>query len=300
MKAALITIHGMGETQSDYADDLISRVDAKLGDADAADVSFQTIYYQRELQDNQDKLWQRSVQAQRLGWQWLRRTLLFNFSDAIGLEAGKDETHSSYHTTQLEIAKALLDARKQMAGNGPIVVIAQSLGGQVFSCYLYDAQRAQRAEQGQGTLPGAGIWRDIAGSLGRPVGDEEKAYLRGSSVSALLTTGCPIPVFVAAHRQMSIRPIARPNEAFEWHNYFDLQDVLGWPLQPLSPEYDKLVSDHSINAGNLLTSWNPLSHRGYWSDRVVLDAVVGQLRRAMARQGARLGAVLEPVHAGEL
>ena len=282
-RAALITLHGMGNTPSDYADELIGAVRTRLGAAATA-VSYQAVWYQRELQQNQELLWQRASAEHRLGWPALRRFVLFNLSDAVGLEAGKDETQSSYFFAQLRIARALLDARQQMQGDGPIVVLAASLGGQVFSSYVYDAQRALAAERGERTPPTAGIWQSRAvldQALGRTLGDNEREFLRGATTQALLTTGCNIPVFVAAHRRMVVHAIAAPNDRFEWHNYFDPADVLGWPLQPLEGGYRELVRDHRVQVGNLLTGWTPLAHAAYWRDDAVLDAVVAQLERAL-------------------
>ena len=52
----------------------------------------------------------------------------------------------------------------------------------------------------------------------------------------------------------------------KWLNFYDADDVLGYPLRQLSNSYKKLVKDNHINSGGLLTSWNPLSHNGYWTD----------------------------------
>lgn len=48
---------------------------------------------------------------------------------------------------------------------------------------------------------------------------------------------------------------------------YDADDVLGYPLNILE-SYAKagFCEVKLINAGGLLTSWNPLSHAKYWSD----------------------------------
>lgn len=63
-------------------------------------------------------------------------------------------------------------------------------------------------------------------------------FLRAETCMAWVTTGCNIPLFVAAHKTMNIKPIQPPNGSptFKWLNIYDPDDVLGWPLQPLSPE----------------------------------------------------------------
>jgi hypothetical protein len=56
--------------------------------------------------------------------------------------------------------------------------------------------------------------------------------------------------------------------AAHWLNIYDPDDVLGYPIKPLCPEYDgnSQIEDRAINVGGLLTSWNPLSHNDYWTD----------------------------------
>jgi len=56
-----------------------------------------------------------------------------------------------------------------------------------------------------------------------------------------------------------------------WQNFYDKDDVFGYPLGEISPGYEALknkgeLSDKSINAGGFLTSWNLLSHNAYWKD----------------------------------
>jgi hypothetical protein len=92
------------------------------------------------------------------------------------------------------------------------------------------------------------------------------------TVQRLNTTGCNIPIFVAGHK--NIQAISPPSQDFKWHNFFDEDDVLGWPLRPLSPSYEQLVDDIAVNAGGglvgtLVKSWNPFSHNQYWTDSEV-------------------------------
>ena len=291
---ALVTVHGMGRTQPDYAAELIEAVRGRLPEATRAVLHVGSVFYQRELQVNEEALWAACTAQASLHWDGLREFMLFNFADAVGLEAGKDEPDSSYFETQLQIVQTLLQAWDELGGPAPLVAAAHSLGGQVLSCYLYDAQRAQRARAigSTTTLPPAGVWRDIRASvaegLGRELSDEQIAFLRGATLRTLVTTGCNIPIFVAAHNRMRIRPIDKPNPQFEWHNFFSPNDVLGWPLGPLSEDYRLLVSDHRVTVGSLATAWNPLSHHAYWGDRAVCDAIARSLDRARLPASAKV------------
>lgn len=54
----------------------------------------------------------------------------------------------------------------------------------------------------------------------------------------------------------------------KWLNFYDPDDVLGYPLKPINAAYDNVVTDDiTINVGSWFsTSWNPLSHSAYWTD----------------------------------
>jgi hypothetical protein len=276
---ALLTLHGMGETQTSYADKLFARLRLRLSPASTA-LYTGTVYYQDLLQYNEQRVWQ--ALGSRLRWSKLRRFMLFGFADAAALEHRKEQRHSLYHYSQLKIARALYVAKQQLSTDGKLVILAHSLGCHVLSCYLWDAQQAKA-----GIKPAAGIWRDIrryqAGISGdTALTDDDIAFLRGDRLSTLVTTGCNIPIFVAAHALEQIMPFTKPNSAFRWLNYYDKDDVLGWPLADLSASYAALVSDIAMNAsdgffGWLAASWNPLAHNQYWQDEQLLSDLVSFL-----------------------
>jgi hypothetical protein len=125
----------------------------------------------------------------------------------------------------------------------------------------------------------------VAGEAKTSFTNQEKEFLSGKTLVRLLTTGCNIPIFVAAHKELHIRAIDRPNDQFEWLNLYDRDDVLGWPLRPLSGGYERLVEDRQVNAGqgiDWLTSWTPLSHKHYWKDRDVVEPVAEMISEAAA------------------
>jgi len=283
-QTALVTVHGMGETPRDYAEKLFEAVAARLGPL-KAQVDFRSVYYQDILKPNQETVWAKVGETTHLRYADLRRFLLFGFGDAAGLENRKEDDGSVYELAQEAIARQLLGVVRHDPATS-IVFLAQSLGCQVLSSYIYDAQKAFGGGQ-----VAAGIWKDIdvwaLRALGERLTEPEKRFLAGATCSAFVTTGCNIPIFVAAHKQMDIKPIARPTQRFEWTNLYDPDDALGWPLQPLSPGYAALVDDRAVNASQgavnwLLKSWNPLSHSAYWGDSQVLDLLAQRLRLEVA------------------
>ena len=277
---AFLTIHGMGRTCRDYDQGLRREIRRRLGTRSRR-VHFGSVYYQDILQPNQDRIWR--LLAGKLKWDVLREFVLFGFGDAVGLEAHKERPNSAYTRAQISTAAALFAARKALSDDKPLVILAQSLGGQVFSNYLWDAQQYRKANAAN-----FGIWnspqsyaQQIAGKS--QLNDAELDFLSGSTLRYLYTTGCNIPIFVAAQASADIIPIDKPMPDFEWHNYYDKDDVLGWPLEELSKPYRDLVTDHRINAGQgflgwLIKSWNPASHSEYWGDDDVLDDLETHLK----------------------
>jgi hypothetical protein len=285
-QVALVTIHGIGETPLDYAAPVFATMQARFSLTQTqAWLICRSVYYQGILKPNQEEVWARVDAGAKLHYDALRRFLLFGFGDAAGLENRKEIDGSVYELAQEAIARQLLDAY-QHGPDAAVVFLAQSLGGQVLSSYLYDAQKATA-----GGVVVAGIWKNIDAwslrALGRRLLDAEKRFIGGATCTAILTTGCNIPIFVAAHKEMDIRPIAPPTPCFKWINVYDPDDTLGWPLQPLSPGYAAMVEDRQINAGQgmvkwILESWNPFSHLAYWSDEKVLAPLAELLVCAMS------------------
>ena len=281
----LITVHGMGETPPDYASDLGRRLRARIGARFHAGVDVRAVYYQDILKKNEQEVWRRVQHGSTVRYEELRKFLLFGFGDAAGLENRKEDSGSAYELAQIEIAKTLLDAYAANGADTPLVLLSHSLGCHVLSSYIYDAQKAR-----SGLPVAAGVWRDIdhwSRTLqGRALTESEKSFLACGSALGWITTGCNIPIFVAAHKAMTIIPISRPRPRFKWLNLYDPDDVLGWPLQPLSEGYRLLVEDRVVNVGQgvvnfVVKSWNPLSHSGYWEDDEVLAPLASMLTGLM-------------------
>ncbi|AFY32629.1 hypothetical protein [Calothrix sp. PCC 7507] len=253
-----ITIHGMGETEKEYYLGLKQALEKQLGEEIWSKVHFEPIYYQTALQHYQHSVWENMRHSTPLAWQDLRKFMLFGFSDVSTLEHRATDDGSVYKKIQKIIIYSLQVARKELETNNiPIVIVAHSLGCQVISNYLWDAQNNK------------GIWQ--TGSLDYPdFKSEQEDFLKLKSLKYLFTTGCNIPLFVAGFAD--IKAIPKPNADFKWLNYYDKDDVLGWPLKPLSPSYDLVVEqDIEIDSGNIWQSWNPQSHDGYWTDEEFIN-----------------------------
>lgn len=280
----LMALHGMGNVGPGYANALFDSLRARLAER-AAQVHFGSAYYKGILAPNETRVWDDMVGRATLRYHDLRRFLLFGFADAAGLENRKEEIGSVYEQAQAAIAATLLAAYRVNPAMR-MLFVSHSLGCQVLSSYLYDAQK-KRA----GRPVAAGIWRAIdewaVRELGRALTAGEEQFIRGDSCMGWVTTGCNIPIFVAAHKVMHVVPIDPPHTQFKWLNLYDPDDALGWPLQPLPGGYRVLVEDRAINASRgvvsfLFKSWNPWSHQEYWGDKEVQDVIEAMLRRLVA------------------
>lgn len=281
-KVAFITIHGMGDTPETYYKEMWDELKGRLGNK-FNDLYFGHVYYQDLLQKNEENVWGKV--AKRLKWDSLRKFVLYGFADAAGLENGKELVTSVYSQAQARIAKEFMSARNAMGGDGPVILLAHSLGCQVASCYFWDAMQYIENKN-----PKVGIWQSRSVlqntvNAGDDLSEDEIQFLKGRTLKFFYTTGCNIPIFVAAHATTDILP-AIPNTTFEWHNFYDKDDVLGWPLRELSTAYEKVVKDYAVNAGGgvmgwILKSWNPMSHGQYWGDDEILDPLEDHLRQLL-------------------
>ncbi|MEM9239402.1 MAG: hypothetical protein AAGB07_05425 [Pseudomonadota bacterium] len=260
----ILTLHGMGNTSRSYAEELFDEIRHRLGE-DADKIATHAVFYQNIMQENQSRYLDR-VKGQ-LRWDDMREFMLYGFSDAASLESKKDGEESPYFQAQLRIFQGLKALYNSLSGGDRrVVIIAQSLGGQVISNYLWDARPDRAAKHG--------IWRDPP-SFQSP---EEEAFCRGRSTKRLLTTGCNIPIFCAGSDPKRITPIDELSPGFEWHNYYDKDDVLGWPLQPLSEAYaERVTGDHAINSGGF-GSVTPFSHIKYWGDKDFLRPLISHIK----------------------
>ncbi|MCD4780295.1 MAG: hypothetical protein K8S27_07090 [Candidatus Omnitrophica bacterium] len=269
-KMAVLSVHGMGETQRNYWSQFVAHLKKALGPQFWSQIHFEPIYYQHLIQDNEYRVWN-AMPRDLLAWKDLRKFLLFGFADAGSLEHKAHQKNSVYVRTQKIIRKSLQKALSKLRNpQSPCVIIAHSLGCQVISNYIWDSNLA---------APG-GVWKFF------PLDEIDETslnFLKLKSLRLLFTTGCNIPLFVAGHNQ--IVAINKPNDNFEWYNFFDRDDVLGWPLKSLSPSYQLIVTeDIEVNSGNLLESWNPKSHTAYWRDAEVIGYIQGLMKDVLKQE----------------
>lgn len=257
---AVAVIHGMGSQEPDFAEPLIEEVGRRVRNRgkDPAAIAWQPIYWADLLSGAELAYLGRSEIRADLDYLRLRRFVVTAFGDA----AAYQQVTSVHNTTYQDVHGRVREAIHRLYVDGlgsrpkPLIALAHSMGGHILSNYVWDAQQHQDT-----TLP---------------------PFERLSWLSGIVTFGCNLPLFTFAYSQ--VEPIRFPpsglrkdlKEKARWLNFYDPDDILGYPLKTISESYAKVVSrDIAINAGGLFSSWNPLSHNGYWTDDDFTGPVAG-------------------------
>jgi hypothetical protein len=69
----------------------------------------------------------------------------------------------------------------------------------------------------------------------------------------------------------------QPNEDFQWINFYDRDDLLGWPLRPLGGRFEDLVQDEERDRiGSTVTS-----HFKYWRDKKLNEEIAHRILRSV-------------------
>ena len=263
---AIITVHGMGDTDEYYykkfEEKLRKEVGGELWDSRC---HLESVYYQGLLQDNQERYWKASNDQYGLKWDSLRKFILFSFSDAASIEHSLRGNGELYEQVHQEIATAFDNAYEALGNEAkPVFVIAHSLGAQEISNYIWDAMENKRLFSAPSTDSG-----------------EKQAFRRFSHCYQFITIGCNIPVFKAGLPKPT--NFERPNGEFTWNNYFDVHDVLGYPIKNMAPSFEvEWINDLKVKVGGFFTGWNPISHTKYWTDKDVVRPIAQSIQPILA------------------
>ena len=271
MKLAVAIIHGIG-TQPDLRDDdgqhafaqsLIAGLRQRLG-ADADQVAFQTLYWASVL-DKRQLAFLEQLRDQPVRWRWLRRVVTLFLGDASGYRKVSQAYDTTYEEVHQCLRSGLNALRAKVDADTPLVVLAHSLGGHIFSNFVWDQQRINKVES-------------------CPL----DPFLALETLSGLITFGCNIPLFTFAYNP--VVPIRFPGQCLteavteqaRWLNLYAPADPLGYPLRPL-PNYAAVVAeDRAMPVGPWYKRHTPLSHLMYWDDRGFQHYVATYLRQLLA------------------
>ena len=241
----IVTIPGIGSKKKGYSENFQEDI-LKFSKRTALDGNIKIHealpFNVTDIDERQGLLFDRLNKENKLGGMLsMREFVLEAFGDGVTFERGANKENSPYRKIHRYLKTFFESIHEEMDSNSKLVIVAGSLGAHIVSTYIWDVDNS------------TGVFKDENGN--------EKNNL--SNLSFLATIGANIPLFVSGYREEDIKPINIDNRAsdFKWHNYYDKDDVLGWPLKQLSKEYSKVVEDFQINTGLYVGS-----HVRYWSD----------------------------------
>ncbi len=277
-RLAVAVIHGIGKQNPNFADELCKKLTQEFSKNLPKNVSdpdsqlvIQPIHWAPVMQKEEDLLWKRLSKSGGLDFIKLRQFMVEFGADALAYQPLPGE-RAIYDAIHGAIAQGFNKLAEKAGADAPLCVIAHSLGSVIASNYLYDLQK------------GFHFCPDTVQEH-----NHQTPLEMGETLAFLYTLGSPIALWSLRYTNFGI-PIAVPSPKLEhhhagingeWINFYDTDDVIGYPLRPLNDDYRKMVKkDIAINAGSFWVSWSPLAHMEYWLDDDVIDPIAKSLAKA--------------------
>jgi len=274
-KIAIAVVHGIGLANREWQDPaskkfisgmakpLVSefaRLRGETFQAAESKLVIKPIYWAEVVQELSDDLSDR-LNLDSLNNPFKLRDFVFHYlGDAIAYSTpGDKKVNQGIHKIFSETLEKLATEAGEKA---PLCIISHSLGAVIASDYIWDLQH-DKSIVDIGNTP----------------------LEKGETLNLFYTLGTQIPLWSMSYDNYG-KPIEMPSPQLgnhypeltgEWINFFDEDDVLGYPLQNINDDYSKVVVDKQVNAGNIFSSWSPLSHNGYWKDDEVIEPIAQAL-----------------------
>ncbi|MEO0535322.1 MAG: hypothetical protein AAF215_15805 [Cyanobacteria bacterium P01_A01_bin.123] len=282
-KIAIAVIHGIGQAQPDFADPqdrkFLSGIASRLQKAfsnelkdqmsDAgSELVFEPIYWAEVVQKRQEKLY-RNLGVSKLSRFFGARDFIFHsLADSIAYQPTSSASDSDVHIYEdvhRVFGETLSELANKAGENAPLCIIGHSMGAAIASNYIWDMQHNKF-----------------------PANSNNNPLEQGKTLSALYTFGSQIPFWAMRFEGFGV-PIQipspeltthHPNAQGEWINFYDRDDLLGYPIQSINQAYKAAVThEYEVKVGNLLTGWNTFSHNGYWTSKNVTRPIASSLAR---------------------
>jgi len=275
---AIAVIHGMGSQGSDkptggplkFSRPLYNKIAKIIGKKKLFnEVAWREIFWSDILQERQKDFLKEIKDETRYGW--IRKFVLCNLSDASAyrIPAHGDKRDTTYKDIHDRVHATIKALRSDVEEGAPLIILAHSLGGHIISNHIWELTKGG-TQQGQ-------KFEDF------------------ETLTAFVTFGCNIPIFTFAYKKDDVFPISFPGSKATkkklrtnpwWFNYYDKDDVLGYPLAPINDSYRALVTngdleENEIDTGRWFSSWNPASHNEYWTDKDFYGPVAKIIKRVL-------------------
>ena len=274
-KIAIAIIHGAGSQGPDFAQGIIAKLTAAfarhLPEADKSvpdKLAFVPIYWAGILARKQRILWNIVEDDAQLDFKIIRKFFMDFGGDAIAYQPGatRRQVYNQIHQT---VTTALSQLAVQAGPKAPLCIIGHSIGTIIIHNYFFDMAQAITTDTLHPTA--------------------NTPLEKGETLAMFFMMGSPLAIWSLRYNDYQPIPFPGrqvpdfyPNLNPKWINYYDKDDILAYPIRSLSKGHQDLAAkgilqDIQVDAGNILTSWNPMSHTGYWQDNNVIEPIAQHL-----------------------
>ncbi len=271
-KIAVAIIHGIGKQVPEFAAEISEALLSHCGETCRADIVIEPIYWAKVMQDVENELQQRLQQGGKLGFPRLREFAIDFVADALAYQPAPDD-RSAYDGIHRVFAQAIHLLAEKAGPTAPLCIIAHSLGTVISSNYIYDLQIEP--------------YRPIISANVKDAMTDTPLE-RGETLTLFYTLGSPIALWSLRYNNFG-KPIQVPAPQLahyypdlkgEWVNFFDKDDVVGFPLKTLNEKYAAVVTeDCQVDVGKFPANMTPAAHMAYWTDRDVNEPIAAGLDR---------------------
>lgn len=267
-KIAATIIHGIGEQDGNYASETCRLITQKFADGlhgfsndPFSQLVIEPICWSKVFSEREQRLFDSTLQD-HLSYHRLRTFVIKYFGDAIAYQR-VESAEQNYDMVHKEVSKVLTVLSEKAGKKAPLCVIAHSLGSTIASNYFYDLQFKLE---------------DVSSNI--------KAFSpleKGETLTLFYTLGSTLPLWSLRYHNFS-NPINIPSKVLkeiyphlegEWINFYDKDDILGYPLKGINESYRQAVNeDKEVSIGGKLMGWTPACHTKYLTDINVVERVV--------------------------
>ncbi|NOZ53300.1 MAG: hypothetical protein GXP08_09175 [Gammaproteobacteria bacterium] len=250
-KIAVLVVHGMGSQGQHFAEEMIEELNNRVSrlSKDPNSIAWKPVYWADILEPAQSKYLNEAKKNHDIDFVDLRKFTLTALGDATAYQKVSGNENNAYERIHERVKEKVSDLYRVSLEEHdcPLIVLAHSLGGHIMSNYIWDMQNT--------------------------VDDDISAFEKMKYLAGMVTFGCNIPLFTFAYQK--VVPIDFPGQFLsdeykskaKWKNYYDPDDILGYPLKAINADYANTVDDDiAINVGGLFSGWNPACHSAYWTD----------------------------------
>jgi hypothetical protein len=301
-KLVVLAFHGIGTYWEDFQVEgrrfdrfLKSGLRSRLGAAFDEIVWAPVLWSDRTLEQRQAGLLARRRPPAL--WRGLFEFVASSLTDATAYkltDRDEDYRRSAYFRIQALVRSSLraVESSGPAIGGLPVFGIADSMGCRVLSSYAWDADRHPARIVDEGENP-----------------DALTDFQRLRTIAGLVYTGCNLPLLTmdipnsaTMPMKLPLNPLpGRPEFVSAWLNYYDGDDVLGYPIDQeysayfggthddrdqfpawnRDPSREQRPRDMKVSVGGI-PGITPFAHLYYWRSSAILDEVARQIKRLLA------------------